>query len=73
MASDAENLAIARSRICQELAEGPIKPNYEIEGQRVDWSTYRRDLIRQLNELDDLANTSEDGSGIVSEETVWRT
>lgn len=73
MASDAENLATARARICQELAEGPIKPNYEIEGQRVDWSTYRRDLIRQLKDIDDLNNVADDGSGIAIEETVWRT
>lgn len=37
MATDAENLAAAKSALLAALAEHGAKPNYSIDGQSVSW------------------------------------
>lgn len=59
MATYAENLIIHRDRIAEELAEGPLQPNYSIEGQAVDWMTYRKHLIEELERLTSLITEAE--------------
>ena len=56
MPTDAENLATAYSRILTELAAGPMKPTYSIDGQGVSWETYRASLVAQLKTLREEAS-----------------
>ncbi len=54
MASDLENLKATKSRYLLELAAGPLKPTYTLEGQSVDWNTYRKSLLDAVTNLNTL-------------------
>lgn len=49
--TDLENLLTRRSAILAELAAGPSKPNYTVDGQSVAWNEYRRSLLDELTML----------------------
>jgi hypothetical protein len=51
MPTDLENLLTRRSAILAELAAGPSKPSYTIDGQSVDWNGYRSSLLNELTML----------------------
>lgn len=64
MATDAENLAAARTvliRKYMEAVQNP-KPNYSIEGQSVSWEGYLRMLREEIE-----ANTALQNLGVVVE------
>lgn len=52
MATRAENITTAIDAIYAEIAAGPLKPSYSIDGQTVDWPAYRESLLRQAKELE---------------------
>jgi len=51
MASDATNIQAAISAIYAELAAGPLRPDYNIDGQAVSWNQYRESLLSQVTQL----------------------
>ena len=73
MATLKENLQTALDRYAAELAAGPIKPDYSINGQSVDWVDYRKFLLDEITRLTELVDSlGEDDGGIVTELTqTW--
>lgn len=59
MATDAENIRAAISRIYAEIAAGALKPSYSINGQSVDWPAYRRSLLEEVKVLRDQLGAAE--------------
>ena len=49
MATDAENLATAKSALLAAIATGAGKPNYSIDGQSVTWGELF-DRLAKINE-----------------------
>lgn len=60
MPSDAAQLATIKSQILANLVAitASPKPTYNLDGQMVDWNTYRKSLLDSLAELDDLINAN---------------
>ena len=61
MPTDAEQLATIKSQtlaLLVDLTENP-KPSYNIDGQEVEWTEYRRSLMLDLKEINQqiAANT----------------
>jgi len=54
--SDATNLATSRSNLLAELASVTASPkaSYSIDGQSVDHNAYRRSLLAELREINEL-------------------
>ena len=59
MPSDLENLTSRRSAILAELAAGPSRPSYTIDGQSVDWNGYRSSLLSELTMLNEQIAAAE--------------
>lgn len=67
-------LDTALDRVLTELAEGDIKPNYNINGQSVDWPGYRQHLTDEAERLQNLIEMlGDDEGGIVEEVTQYTT
>lgn len=67
-------LETALDRVVTELAEGPIKPSYNINGQSVDWPAYRQHLLEELEQLQTAVETiGDEEGGIVEEVTQYTT
>jgi hypothetical protein len=67
MASDLENLKATKSRYLAELAAGPLKPTYTLEGQTVDWNTYRSSLLKAVSDLNLLISLEAGPCEIITE------
>lgn len=55
MATRLENLQSARDGFTAQLAEianGPPKPSYNIDGQSVSWNQYYNFLMKSIKDLD---------------------
>lgn len=52
MATRSENIQTALDNIYAELAAGPLRPDYSIDGQRVSWMDYRNSLLKQAEMLE---------------------
>jgi hypothetical protein len=59
MATDAENIAAIRSAALAELAAGPSKPSYSIDGQSVSWTEYYAHLMNRVEWCDKMATQNE--------------
>lgn len=59
MATDAENIATIRSAALAELAAGPSKPSYSIDGQSVSWTEYFEHLMRRIEWCDRMLAQTE--------------
>jgi hypothetical protein len=51
VATDLDNLKTRISAITAELAAGPGKPDYSLDGKSVSWNAYRKNLVEELKEL----------------------
>lgn len=60
-------LETALDRYITELAEGDLKPSYNINGQSVDWVRYREYLQDAIERTQQLIDTVADDGGIVEE------
>ncbi len=57
MATPLENLKTRKANVALELAEFTAnKPSYSIDGQSVQWESYRMSLIKELTDLNELIN-----------------
>ena len=57
MATVLENLQTRKVAIAEILASGEAsKPTYSIDGQSVQWESYRMSLLKELADLNDLIN-----------------
>ncbi len=57
MATVLENITTRRNNVALELAEFTAnKPSYAIDGQSVQWESYRASLIKELMDLNELLN-----------------
>jgi hypothetical protein len=54
MATNAENLTAAIAAIYAELAAGPARPDYSLDGKSVSWSAYRTARIADAKALREL-------------------
>ncbi len=66
MPTDLENLITRRSAILSELATGTAdgetdirRPSYNIDGQAVDWTAYRKSLLDELSQLNQAISALE--------------
>jgi len=68
MATYLENLTTARDNIAARLAEitAQPKPSYDVDGQRVEWNEY----FRQLNEQLATLTTAINGAGVYEERSI---
>lgn len=48
MSEDMDLVRTIRSRALAELAAGPQKPTYAIDGQEVRWTEYQEHLLRRV-------------------------
>lgn len=71
MATDAENLATARSNFIAKLADVSAnpKPSYNVNGQQFDWVGYYQFLTAQVNAIDQLI-AANDGAYEIAVEGV---
>lgn len=51
-----DNLIARKAAIAAELAVGPSKPSYTLNGQNVQWTEYRKSLLDELVQLNILIN-----------------
>ena len=58
MATDAENLATAKSNFLAKLAEISVspKPSYVVDGQSVSWTEYYKFLTTAIADINALTN-----------------
>lgn len=48
MSEEAELVRAVRLRALRELAEGPSKPSYSLDGQQVRWTEFQDHLLRRI-------------------------
>lgn len=53
MSVNLDNLNAARAAIIAELALGPTRPDYGVDGQGVQWAQRRRQMIEELEKLEE--------------------
>lgn len=69
-----EALQKALDRTVVELAEGDIKPNYNIDGESVSWGDYSQQLMDRAERLNSMIEQlGDDDGGIVEEVTQFCT
>lgn len=59
MPSDLDNLKARKSAVLTELAAMGTKPDYSIDGQSVQWTSYRLSLLNELQMLNELIEQTE--------------
>lgn len=62
MATRLENLIAARDGFTAQLADiaaGPKKPSYNIDGQSVSWTQYYQFLMKSIDDLDAKINAAD--------------
>lgn len=49
-----DDLIAERTRIMEALENTPIRPSYSVDGQSLNWGSHRKDLLDQLQQLNEM-------------------